>query len=364
MRRQFARQAPVAPAHDSHPAFCKDAEVTRLRAPTRRIRQLVGWLFLLSPQLFSTACSRNPESESRAEASAGPSSVRARRPHAPSQQVPKACAEECNSIETCTDGRCVPHCPDGEVYIPSTGPEGFEMGHGEPGEFDQRHRVVLTRPFCIDETEVTVAAYRKCVEAGACSLPVLRDENSNYRPEFKRPDHPVNMVNWMQSKQFCEHIGKTLPTEAQFEWAAGHGDGRLYPWGNQEPTCDNELADFTPFGAPKTDPAGDVGCHGGNTSPVKAHPKGNSSWHDGDVYDLGGNVWEWTLDCSRPYPAETVVDPCPTEHPALHGGCYVYSLRGGGWNRSRYALRVHYRGAAKRTYQVPGLGFRCVRNPD
>ena len=158
--------------------------------------------------------------------------------------------------------------------------------------------------------------------------------------------------------------GQALPTEAQWEWAAGHGDGRKYPWGNEpEPTCENDLADFTPGGSPQTDPAGNVGCHGGGSSEVKAHPKGKSSWPDGDLYDMAGNVWEWTADCYLPYPSGTVTDPNPKSHPNLDGDCYVRALRGGGWNRSTYALRVFQRAGSKRTYRVPGLGFRCVRNP-
>ena len=237
------------------------------------------------------------------------------------------------------------------------------MGRGEPGEPDQSHIVVLTQPFCMDATEVTVAAYRECHRKGFCSEPELRDINSNYRPAYARLDHPLNMVNWMQARAYCEYRGQSLPTEAQWEWAAGQGDGRLYPWGDTEPDCLNNLADMTPGGSPQSDPAGNVGCHGGGTSRVRAHPLGTSSWPAGDLYDLGGNVWEWTDDCYLPYPATVQVDPNPQENPALDGECYVRSLRGGGWNRSYAALQVAFRAGSRRTYTVPGLGFRCVRNP-
>jgi formylglycine-generating enzyme required for sulfatase activity len=275
-----------------------------------------------------------------------------------------ACAPECwQDIEQCADARCVSKCPGGEVYVPATGAEGFWMGRGEPNKRDPRHRVVLTRPFCMDETEVTVAAFRQCVERGACKEPHLKDLNANYRPEYARGRHPVNMVEFSHATAFCESLGKALPTEAQWEWAASHGDDRIWPWGNEEPTCDNGYADFTPGGAPKSDPAGDVGCRGGGTSEVKAHPLGKTSWPDGDIYDLSGNVWEWTADCYLSYPLDPQVDPSPQAHPALKGDCWLRVIRGGGWNRSQYALRTYARGAAKRPYKVPGLGFRCVRNP-
>jgi formylglycine-generating enzyme required for sulfatase activity len=275
-----------------------------------------------------------------------------------------SCNPACNSIERCENGSCVASCPSGEIYVPATGADGFKMGRGSWGANDQQHKVVLTKPFCMDETEVTVAAYRGCVESGKCTIPQLMDANSNYRVEFHRDDHPINMVNWAQSKQYCESRRQSLPTEAQFEWAAGHGDGRRYTWGDTpEPTCENGTADFTPGGSPHVDPAGDVGCHGGGTSKVKAHPNGKTHWPAGDIYDLGGNLWEWTADCYLPYPREAATDPSPQSHPQLHGDCYVRSLRGGAWNRSKQALNPSWRAASKRTYRVPGLGFRCVRNP-
>jgi len=271
-------------------------------------------------------------------------------------------ARRCSSIERREAGRCVPACPDGEVYVPAPPPEGFWLGRGEPGAADQRHRVILTQPFCMDATEVTVAAYRDCVEHRGCPLPRLGDVNSNYRwPDRDR--HPVNMVALDDALAYCGSVDKDLPTEAEWVWAAGHGDGRRYPWGDEAPTCDNGRADFTPGGAPKSDPAGNVGCHGGGTSPVGAHAAGKSAWPSGDLYDLGGNVWEWTRDCSAPFPARTVVDPRPVAHPRLAGECYVFVLLGGGWNRSAVALEIDWRAAAVRNYRVPGLGFRCVRRP-
>lgn len=282
---------------------------------------------------------------------------------APDKPEPSSCTG-CTTIERCESGKCVPACPAGEVYVPATGPAGFQMGRGGWGAMDRAHTVVLTKPFCMDATEVTVSAYRACVDSGKCTIPQLMDANSNYRPEYRRDDHPINMVNFAQATTYCANRGQALPSEAQWEWAAGHGDGRKYPWGNSpEPTCENGYADFTPGGAPKSDPAGDVGCHGGGSSKVKAHPAGKTSWPNGDIFDLAGNVWEWTADCLLPYPGEKQIDPSPQKHPAIPGECYVRALRGGGWNRSKEALKVAWRAGSKKTYRVPGLGFRCVRNP-
>lgn len=308
-----------------------------------------------------------PDPRSALESSARPSTEAA----APAVSAavppqPAACAAPCLDIEKCVAGKCEPNCPAGEVYIPATGAKGFTMGDGDPGTENQRHTVVLTKPFCIDQTEVTTAAYRECFEKHGCERPQLGDINANMRELYRgqRETHPINLVNHRSATHYCKHLGKSLPTEAQWEWAASGGDDRRYPWGDEDPTCENELADFTPGGSPQTDPAGDHGCRGGGTSPIRSHPKGRTVWPAGAIYDLGGNVWEWTSDCLVPYPAEKVTDPHPVDHPGLVKGCKVWALRGGGWNRSKHGLQVSYRAGSKFTYRVPGLGFRCVRNPD
>lgn len=273
----------------------------------------------------------------------------------------QTCPTPCLDIERCENDQCVPACPNGEVFIPRTSSNGFVLGGGEFGKRTAMHKVVLTEPFCMDETEVTVNAYAKCVSMGGCTLPQLGDPNSNYRRIATYGGHPINLVDADQALLFCKHQGKTLPTEAQWKWAASHGDGRIYPWGDERPTCENERADFTPGGAPKYDPAGNYGCRGGGTSPIKSFPKGNCTWPSGTLYDMGGNVWEWTRDCYRKYSTETQVDP-EIKSP-ITGRCSIQVLVGGGWNRSFDALRIGFRGAAVYQYRVPGIGFRCIREP-
>jgi formylglycine-generating enzyme required for sulfatase activity len=272
----------------------------------------------------------------------------------------------CLSIERCDEatGACVPSCPPGEVYIPATGPGGYVMGKGftlhggakrlgkgHRPDSDRPHRVVLTRPFCMDETEVTVAAMKACVDARRCDPPKIAEIYANYP---RRPDHPANEVSFPKAKKFCAAQGKALPTEAQWEWAATGGDGRKWPWGDDPPTC--EHADFV-IGL-LVSPGGDSGCGGGGTSPVKSHPKGNKTWPTGELYDLAGNVWEWCDDTFSSYPAEDVIDP-HVSNPAV----IVHVVRGGGWNRSVLGIQTSFRGASVVGYEVPGLGFRCVRNP-
>jgi formylglycine-generating enzyme required for sulfatase activity len=233
------------------------------------------------------------------------------------------------------------------VWVPPTGAGGFVMGKGLRAE----HVVVLTRGFCIDATEVTVAAYARCVEARACKEPWRGDPYSTYP---SKPDLPVNMVSWSKARAYCAWAGGRLPTEAEWEWTATGADQTRYPWGDEpEPSC--ELVDYTKFGAPKWAAGADVGCGGGGPSAVGTHPKGDKVWPAGAIHDLAGNVWEWVEDSFAPYATGRQVDP------VVRTGATVHALRGGGWNRSYAAMVVTYRGAASEGYQVPALGFRCAR---
>jgi formylglycine-generating enzyme required for sulfatase activity len=276
--------------------------------------------------------------------------------------------QTCFDIERCDEasGTCAPACGAGEVYVPATPKDGFRMGRGKvafgfgprasgntgDGLADTPHSVVLTRPFCMDALEITVAEYDRCVQAGKCSLPGIK---TTWRVYPHRPEMPANMIDWKQAKAYCEfEDGKTLPTEAQWEWAAAGPDGRRWPWGDETPSC--EHADFTP--GVLTSPAGDDGCQGGGASIGGSHPKGDKAWPSGTLHDLAGNVWEWTLDNYWRFDATPANDPVfATNLEAPH------VVKGGGWNRSASAIEAAFRGSAVVDYQRPALGGRCVRNP-
>jgi formylglycine-generating enzyme required for sulfatase activity len=275
------------------------------------------------------------------------------------------CGGKCLSIEKCEAGACVPACPPNEVYVPKTPPEGFTMGRGKvpygfgklkngtpaDGFGDAPHNVVLTKPFCMDATEVIVKEMVRCVNEQGCRPPAITDRWSTYP---RKLDYPVNMADWHVAREYCQKQGQDLPTEAQWQWAATGGDNREWPWGDEPPTC--EYADYTQGNLPS--PGGDAGCHGGGPSPVGTHLKGDRVLPTGHIHDLAGNVWEWTLDGYGRFPKEPQVDP-------MHGaeGDLTHVVRGGGWNRSHRGIMAWFRGAAIHTYKVPGLGFRCIRNP-
>jgi formylglycine-generating enzyme required for sulfatase activity len=120
----------------------------------------------------------------------------------------------------------------------------FLMGADDPdADADERPAGrVFVGPFWIDRVEVTNARYRRCVEAGACPLPLggLLDDPT-------RAEHPVVVVSWRQAVAYCAWAGQRLPTEAEWEKAARGVDGRRYPWGDRfEPDRANDT-----LGAPR-----------------------------------------------------------------------------------------------------------------
>ncbi|MGR4890690.1 formylglycine-generating enzyme family protein [Sphingopyxis sp. LARHCG72] len=103
-------------------------------------------------------------------------------------------------------------------------------------------------------------------------------------------DHPVVHVTYRDALAYAEWAGKSLPTEAEWEYAArgGHDDGRPYAWGRELAPGGVMMANYWqglfPFSNLLTD-----GWE--RTSPVKSYPP-----NDLGIYDMIGNVWEWTAD--------------------------------------------------------------------
>ncbi|OGR04301.1 MAG: hypothetical protein A2284_01935 [Deltaproteobacteria bacterium RIFOXYA12_FULL_61_11] len=204
---------------------------------------------------------------------------------------------------------------------------------GQDGVATPVHQVTLSA-YRIQKYEVTAGDYSDCVMAGKCPAADTGD-SCTYQAAGKA-DHPINCVDWSLAQNYCYWLGGNLPTEAQWEYAARGSVGRIYPWGNDAPTC--TLAQY-------------LGCDG-ETVAVGSKLTGVSPF---GLHDMAGNVWEWVADCYGSYPSEAQVDPTG---PA---GISVHVLRGGSWGgggdsgvRSASRVYLDYK------YKSGLLGFRCA----
>jgi len=215
-------------------------------------------------------------------------------------------------------------------------------------------RRVFLSAFEIERVEVTVAAYRRCVQAGVCSpQPLLNPDE-----RFGAPDLPVTSVTFAEAERYCSWRGGRLPTEAEWERAARGRDGRTWPWGNvPRPNASNHGRFYTvgelsptPYIVLQPDPSDGHAF----LAPVGSFPEGASV--EG-VFDLSGNAMEWTADVFQEDPPQLRGSVNP--HGPAAGSIRV--VRGGSFRQPRMYQRTTFRDAVAADLRSPELGFRCVR---
>jgi serine/threonine protein kinase/formylglycine-generating enzyme required for sulfatase activity len=219
-----------------------------------------------------------------------------------------------------------PSPPEGMVYIPGgTFQMGYDMAAGDL-QSGPPHAVTV-EPFFIDKYEVTTDAY-------------LKNQNpTGQTGQTEENKLPMTGVNWREADSYCRSLGKRLPTEAEWEFAARGEGGRLYPWGNK-------------FEADRANVAGVFGSF----SPVGSFPGGDSPF---GVSDMSGNAMEWTdsdfsvYEGSR-YKPSGCSQPCKV----IRGGAY--------FDRPEDATAVFRREyepsvLSRRRNAYAVLGFRCAK---
>jgi formylglycine-generating enzyme required for sulfatase activity len=240
------------------------------------------------------------------------------------------------------------------VHIPE-GP--FVMGTDQVDADHKAAEYGIIKPWFEDEHpahSVNLAAYYldKYEVTNADYQAFLRATNRRPPPDWSGPTHPQGLprgpvvsVTWEDADAYCRWAGKRLPTEAEWEKAARGFEGRLYPWGNEF-----EL--------------GRANIGGGRNGPaaVGSYPSGRTPL---GVYDLVGNVWEWTADWYQPYPgnpAMSASDPPPGR-----------VLRGSSWSGVGHfppgvieQILAHNARGSFRLYADPNgrlndVGFRCAK---
>ncbi len=158
--------------------------------------------------------------------------------------------------------------------------------------------------------------------------------------------HPVYGVTYYGALEYCQAIGRRLPTEAEWERAARADDGRIYPWGNR---WDNALAKTN---RPLDTPPGSF--------PVGSYPSGASFY---GVYDMAGNVAEWVSDWYGERHYEERANQGAAVNPKGPVAGQLKVLRGGSWNSVPFFSRTVHRQAEDPKSFQRWVGFRCVEEP-
>ena len=259
-----------------------------------------------------------------------------------------------------------------QVYVP----EGdFEMGASDDdpdaSEDEKPRHTVYLDAFWIDQTEVTNAMFagflneRGNQEEGDVTWLHAEDEdalieevNGTFQPKSGFANHPVVEVSWYGANAYCEWAERRLPTEAEWEKAAGgiltKEETRKYPWGNDAPTgarlnfCDQNC----------TQDNKDSSTNDGykRTSPVGNYPAGASPY---GALDMASNVWEWVED----FYDSNYYASSPRENPTGPSPSSGKAHRGGSWYDSAPTARVHNRNEVGADFRDEVAGFRCARSP-
>lgn len=198
-----------------------------------------------------------------------------------------------------------------EMMLVPTGCFMMVVPEPDAGEPDQRETCL--EAFWIDRTEVTNQTFAQL------------DGEATTDPNWSGSRYPREQISWDEARDFCIARGGSLPTEAQWAYAARGPASNLYPWGET----------FVP------DNVAYAANSGNRTVAVGSHPHGDS-WVG--VLDMVGNVWEWVDD------SETLDD-----------GVAYRVVRGGAWDTSlERQLQATTRLSRDPAFRREDQGFRCV----
>jgi formylglycine-generating enzyme required for sulfatase activity len=259
---------------------------------------------------------------------------------APTSVAPLAAAQESALKPRDTFQECR-HCPV-MMVVPAG---SFMMGSpaGEPDRFsneDPQHEVSIASQFAVGQYELRFDEWDACVADGGCN---------GYKPPdqgWGREDRPAINVSWIDARAYVSWLAKKtgkpyrLLTEAEYEYATRAGTQTAYPWGN----------------AIGKNNANCAGC-GSQWNGKETAPVGSFAANAFGLYDMVGNVWEWTQDCYH-----DSYKGAPADGSAwTSGDCYYRVLRGGSWGNSPKGLRSALRDWLTADSRLNLFGFRVGR---
>ena len=238
-------------------------------------------------------------------------------------------------FKECTD------CPE-MIVVPAG---SFMMGSPET-EKDRsedegpQHRVTIDKPFAVSKFELTFAEWDACVAHGDCARGV-GDSN------LGRGRQPAINVSWDDAQSYVAWLSRItgkeyrLLSEAEYEYAARAGTQTVYPWGDD-------------IGK------GNANCQqcGSQWDGKRTAPVGSFAANGFGLYDMVGNVWEWTEDCYH-----DSYNGAPADGIAwTRGDCGGRRVvRGGSWGNNPQSLRSAGRDGGATDDRSNGSGFRVGR---
>jgi len=218
-----------------------------------------------------------------------------------------------------------------------------------------QHMVTLS-PFYLDKYEVTNAQFKEFLKKHPqWSAARISKEfnNGNYLKDWVGNDFPKNKANypvvnvsWYAAVAYCQSVGKRLPTEAEWEFAARGGlANKIFPWGDEP--VDSTRANYA---GSKINTASPVGSYAANGY---------------GLFDMSGNVWEYMADEWQAYHDAHQNDPVAGGDLFLGDSFKLITtrrvIRGGSWGGGPLNLRVTYRDSHPPNGARDFVGFRCAK---
>ena len=213
----------------------------------------------------------------------------------------------------------------------------FTMGKNTPNPTDwQPEHKVFVDAFYMDKYEVTNQQYYDFCVATKTPFPEFWGQ-AQFKCSMEYPDHPVVGVNFFDADKYAKWTGKRLPTEAEWEYAARGGlPASDFPWGDQ--------ADSTKVNYGKK---------------FKTTLKVGTFEPNGfGLFDIAGNVWEWTSDN---YGADYYSNS-PNKNPKGPIAGRFKVIRGGSWHSGAMCVQTYFRNGLPSGWVDFAVGFRCVKS--
>ena len=232
----------------------------------------------------------------------------------------------------------------------------FTMGLSEGSANETPPHKVRVDSFLMARTEVTVAQFARFVQETGYRTDAEREGSARAwdgRDWVNVPgaswrntvdscgdDCPVSAVSWNDAAAFCSWAKMRLPTDAEWEYAAGEGGKHRYWAGTSR---DSELDGYAWFRL---------------NSDQRVHPVATKKPNHFGLHDMSGNVAEWCADWYGPY----YYNESPAENPRGPASGTSRSLRGGTAHYDATRIRITYRGMQRPDFAHCGVGFRPVRD--